>query len=692
MNPEILVKLKNPLWGLLSCITSIVFTHYFFVVRHLYGPEPILYMDHAGHLAFSIIYSESIVNEFFASYGYSYLIHNGFPFLQYFSPGYFLIVYFFHLFGISYEIAYKIVLFLLMVFCGMVPYYVMRIMNRSDIAGFIGTVWFWIGMPSFILRRFNTGGITMLLGTALAIFFILYSLKVEVQDEKKAVLLKKEIFLGFFLFMIAFIHISAVIPIFLVISESILINATKERAISEKTKQIILFYLKIAIIAIGLLAFWLLPTVMTHSQYNSVDPTYYITSYEYSLIFTNNYIQRTYIALIAVGILCVFLYFRDKTSNRAQINTVFLTIINALMIVFLLPLTKIAIFQGVLTYRYLVFLEFGIVVIIAVFVDELRNLLEKYKKFSHTNSFGKIYANIRKETTIGLIILPILFIGAFPISGDNAVLVLYGTPEENYTEFTPDEHDLMGWIKENTTQESRILFQNSGHESGWNIGRGHAILYMALLTDRYYATGYTSQWYYSYAKATNFEDDLLYGEPLTDYTWDTLEPLLNVYNVEFIIVWTKAAIDFFNQTGIDSGELNLVYNNSKFYCFQYLSAPKSYIITGEPISSSDFEIDTKEISFNVANNISEDIPVILSFHDYPNWKVFINNNEVSKVPNELGLIQFILHPGMEGDELQIEVKWVHTAIEYISDIISWISLIGSIYLYIRTIIHRKKNG
>ena len=92
MNEEILVKCKNGFWGLLSCITSILFTHYFFVVRHFYDSDPILYMDHAGHLAFSIVYGEYVLEQFFASYGYSYFLHSGFPFLQYFSPGYFFIV------------------------------------------------------------------------------------------------------------------------------------------------------------------------------------------------------------------------------------------------------------------------------------------------------------------------------------------------------------------------------------------------------------------------------------------------------------------------------------------------------------------------------------------------------------------------------------------------------------------------
>jgi hypothetical protein len=108
------------------------------------------------------------------------------------------------------------------------------------------------------------------------------------------------------------------------------------------------------------------------------------------------------------------------------------------------------------------------------------------------------------------------------------------------------------------------------------------------------------------------------------------------------------------------------------------------------LSYSEFSLEPKAISFKITELITTPTGIILSFHDYPNWQVFINGQSVPKKENKLGLLEFIIEPEYKEIILEITVLWKRTVVEIVGDLISSLTFIVCICLIVRLMKKKQK--
>ena len=129
----------------------------------------------------------------------------------------------------------------------------------------------------------------------------------------------------------------------------------------------------------------------------------------------------------------------------------------------------------------------------------------------------------------------------------------YGRPL--VTSMHPGNEALVKWILENTTKEGRILIEDSGFldTQGKDISVwGHQFYlthFPALLP--YYTKREFIGGPYPYSLIRHhfaeFHDGILFKRPLDTFTLPELQSYFDLYNIKWIICWSKKSKEYFNR-------------------------------------------------------------------------------------------------------------------------------------------------
>jgi len=136
-----------------------------------------------------------------------------------------------------------------------------------------------------------------------------------------------------------------------------------------------------------------------------------------------------------------------------------------------------------------------------------------------------------------------------------------------------DQHSLVSLLKEQTTADARILWEE---RSGGRTD-SHWSALLSLWTDRAYLGGLDSEVAIEHNYAT-FRDQLLAGRPLVNWTDHELEEFCRRYNIGWVVCWSPAALERF-QKWTGSAPTASFHQQGTGYLFT-LRSPHSYTLKG----------------------------------------------------------------------------------------------------------------
>jgi len=133
-------------------------------------------------------------------------------------------------------------------------------------------------------------------------------------------------------------------------------------------------------------------------------------------------------------------------------------------------------------------------------------------------------------------------------------------------------HQLVLWIKKNTSKEGRILIENSCFESRHQYYGTHLPSLLPEWTDREYIGNYNS---YGPTKDNfvSYNAGKLFRNPVGTYSQAVLRSYLDLYNIRWIVYWSKGSKKVFNPkykyytylTRIDKFHICRVERNPTFF-------------------------------------------------------------------------------------------------------------------------------
>jgi len=163
--------------------------------------------------------------------------------------------------------------------------------------------------------------------------------------------------------------------------------------------------------------------------------------------------------------------------------------------------------------------------------------------------------------------------------------------------------ELSEWIKENTKPDGRILVENSDFESSHQYYGTHFPYLLPLLTGREYIGNY-SFYATSPDSFSSFACGFLFRTPISEYTPDTAAPYLSLYNVKWVVAWSKKSRLFFA-----SAPKYFTFRKQidKFYIFETNRAGNFFIKGSGTITAEPNRIELQDLK-------PEDGEVVISYH------------------------------------------------------------------------------
>ncbi len=412
-----------------------------------------------------------------------------------------------------------------------------------------------------------------------------------------------------------------------------------------------------------------------------------------------HYLKNNKLWAFGIIIYLGFFILKRNSIEKKKYSMLLVGFITSLIFVFIFPLIKISLFLGINSYRYLFFFEVLTAVFIGAIIDlknrviELKKQYNNYKKNRKIESTHQYYFTISKSIIILLLIFlsfgSLLFPNLPSHNFQKTILSRYEneygdveTIKFDYTKLNPDLQNIINWIKENTDNQSRILFQDSGEESDHVIGGGHNLCLVALYTNKMYANGYLSHHWYKYSNNSTFIDDMFLGLPVENASDEEIFKRLDVFNIEYIIVWSIAAKFRFNLLENNTGMIAHINSIGIFTIFKFLNASRNYM----NVPYSNLIWRPSSISLTIENLQNQSI-LIFKMHDFPNWKVYINGTKMKKIndpyinPDNLIMIE-IPSAYVNSTSLSFQIIWEVSFIENGSLLMSLCSLFGvMVYAY-----------
>lgn len=177
-------------------------------------------------------------------------------------------------------------------------------------------------------------------------------------------------------------------------------------------------------------------------------------------------------------------------------------------------------------------------------------------------------------------------------------------------------NQLVSWIKNNTSKEGRILIENSCYESEHKYYGTHLPFLLPGWTDREYIGNY---FYYSTTKDSfvSYHAGRLFKKPIRRYSPKELQSYLDLYNIKWIIYWSKKSRKVFESNYKDYTPLTCI---DKFNICRVERNPTFFIKGSGSVSTRQNEIHLKDIK--AING-----EVILSYH----WMKYLKTDPPRKL-------------------------------------------------------------
>jgi hypothetical protein len=183
-------------------------------------------------------------------------------------------------------------------------------------------------------------------------------------------------------------------------------------------------------------------------------------------------------------------------------------------------------------------------------------------------------------------------------------------------EFPKPIQDLLNWLEKNTTQEGRILIEDSEFDTDHQYYGAHLPALFPEYVKREYLCGPRPMYPIKQSYAS-FTSGLLFEKKIGDYSREELKHQFNLYNVKWIVCWSEESKEYFNHFPEYLMKLQEI---DKFTVYQVNREP-SFFLKGKGLVKSDYN------RIELSQVVPQDSEVIINYH----WMEFFKTNPARKL-------------------------------------------------------------
>ena len=223
--------------------------------------------------------------------------------------------------------------------------------------------------------------------------------------------------------------------------------------------------------------------------------------------------------------------------------------------------------------------------------------------------FGRrgIVGIMAKASAVLLIAASIFFFSELKNEVSSADTPHYGRPSPEVRGPGEVTSWLTDWIRKNTTDEARVLFETS---PGRIYDDAHVPGYLVLATHREFIGGP-----YVFMHHADFWDGKVFGRPISEFTADAFSDQLRRYNIGWVVAQSISSVAYLNQ----HHSLELVAQRGQFKIFKVNQA-HSYFLEGSGkviqrklnrIDLGNVAGDAVTLSYHYVDGMVSDPPAVL---------------------------------------------------------------------------------
>lgn len=660
----------DKLFPLVSVILAIIVAFLFLGFHNLLNGKVIIWDDYPIHHLRGWYLRNHLLPNFNSILGFSPYFWAGYPTLHFYSPGFYMIMAFFGSLGMAIPLTIRLFIFLILVFYIVVPFIFCKYLDHSNLAALMASLW---ASSSIIWLKLLIGGMIPFLFSAITgmIFILLFFKYIDKTGQKNNQLVLLSALLFSFSTLMHF-----TIAIFLVAALFIFILCQCVWKRVNSAKNTLYFVFVVVSLSFLILSFWVLPTIIAYqSNLNTIEslglelsnPAWMLVDGIPNLFHSN--IIWGFMAIVFLGIAFSF-----RNKNQKEI---FLCILLFASLIFTMIGVRIEAFQvaelGLV--RFMVFFEIISSIFVSRFFQELISFLKARNAKSKRLSLSRYHMVNSLYVSIFLIVVLTSLVTTYSHLKDYAPKYVYEKgrfsvvlmENHDYTNLDQSVRNVFSWIRDNTSNKSRVLVEDSGAYT-LHFWGGHVLALEPILTGRHFIGGYQPYHWYCWSDLATCKEGEAFNRKFKTMNLTYFVENLERFNVRYLVLWTDDARNFANSF---PDNLTLVSTFGAFQIFNFTQTNDSYCWTNSTWAKTRLiEFRPEKIVFEILNASKGDY-FRFSLFKYSNYRVYVNTTEAKFIQEEP--MMSLIAP--ENGNFEIKIVWTKSTLETVSMSVSLLSFL-----------------
>jgi hypothetical protein len=648
----------------LLIILILILTYMYYY--NLFNDQKLILDDYAiiyYQMWYGIKYGFPLFRSIFA---FSPQFFSGYLEVAFFTPGPVIFAYILSLFSFSIEAIQRIFIIISIMGCFILPNSLLKTAKITQKRHFIAG--FYIFIIGFWLKVLHNGQLGFLLAFLFAFYGIILLFN---QIQKQSTNMVIVMFAGMLMGISILFHFSTA---FLMLIVLIVYLKIEYKTVKNNLKWYLSIFFTLIWGILIVIVFWIVPALYYTLSYlfpeislssgsedgnllgNVIDGMF-SQYFEYNIGLFFHLIPFFLWPMIIIGMF-------QGAKRKNQYENIFNSI-NVILILFVLITNITPELRSLSTVRLVIFNEFLCIIPMVRFLFEFDNLLKRKKRIF-----------IKNKTILSIIFLSLVIYGA---------QMRFFSPFYDYVDDNSNFVELNNWLSKNSSNNSRILFEDYPHTINFDYEEKHELALIPVYSGSSTTNGYKIFAFYKQAYNTTCMAGFAFNKPFKTMDLNFFVDQLSIYNVEYIIGWSVDLREFLSLhhklfPKLETYGNYTVYNNTQFENNNFIRGSNNQS-TFLPVS-----LEPNEMEYYVVNATKNDVATI-SFFDFPNWQVYVDNIPVMK-NTDADFIEITLP---KGGNMTISILWQENRWEIGARYVNYAILIMTVpFLYIVTNFAKKQ--
>jgi hypothetical protein len=240
------------------------------------------------------------------------------------------------------------------------------------------------------------------------------------------------------------------------------------------------------------------------------------------------------------------------------------------------------------------------------------------------------------------------------------------------------------WLKENYQTNTRVLYEDYPHNYELDESIEHEITRLALVTDAHFISTYRLYGTFKAELDANCMDGFAFNQNFSSMNTSFFLDNLRSFNIQYIIGYSSEIRLFMNQ---NSQLFPEIARFSPFYVYNNTQFTNNHFILSTNNLSSFILHEINPIFLNYTGyNVNVNDTIQISFFDFPNWEVYLNDSQIIKEPTQ----KFITVKIPQSGNISLYIKWIKSPVETVGIVFNLIMIFADGIIVVIVFIKKKK--